>query len=440
MIEAFQNFIKNEKLITENEKVLLTISGGVDSMVMLHLFIKSGYHFAAAHCNFGLRGPESDGDEALVKQICTENNITFYTNKFDTTKYAFENKLSTQMAARELRYNWFDKLCKENNFQLIATAHHQNDVAETMLINITRGTGISGLHGILPKKNNIIRPLLFANRNQIEAYANAENIPFREDSSNKKTEYWRNKIRLEVIPKLASLNEKVIDNFYELSNRIKIDEQLLQEKLNDLKKVYVKNQKGLLYIDLKIKQHYASKTFLFYVLNEFGFTENDAIQLCENPNISTGAIFDSKTHQFLVDRKHLVIKEREVEIINQTIEIGKTTVEVQTNLGTIHFETLSEYPKVFAKNCLYLDKDKTGNEFILHTWQQGDRFKPLGMQGTKLVSDYLIDKKINQFEKEKCLVLTSKTINQIAAVIPYQISNDFRINEDTKSILKICLS
>lgn len=439
MIEAFQNFIKNEKLITENEKVLLAVSGGVDSMVMLHLFIKCGYHFAAAHCNFGLRGIESDGDEALVKQICSENNIIFYTNKFDTTKYAAENKLSTQMAARELRYNWFVQLCKENNFQLIATAHHQNDVAETMLINITRGTGISGLHGILPKKNNIIRPLLFANRNQIENYANAGKIPFREDSSNKKTDYWRNKIRLEVIPKLASLNEKVIDNFYELSNRIKIDERLLQEKLNDLKKIYIKNQKGLLYIDLKIKQHYASKTFLFYVLNELGFTENDVNQLSENSHISIGAIFDSKTHQLLVDRKHFVIKEREVKIINQTIEIGKTTVEVQTNLGTIHFETLSEYPKVFAKNCLYLDKDKTGNEFILHTWQQGDRFKPLGMQGTKLVSDYLIDKKINQFEKEKCLVLTSKTTNQIAAVIPYQISNDFKINEDTKSILRIAV-
>jgi tRNA(Ile)-lysidine synthase len=439
MIEAFQNFVKKEKLITDNEPVLLTVSGGIDSMVMLHLFIKNGYHFAVAHCNFGLRGPDSDGDEALVKQICTENNITFYTNKFDTTKYATENKLSTQMAARELRYNWFNQICNENNFQLIATAHHQNDLAETMLINITRGTGISGLHGIFSKKNNIIRPLLFANRNQIEDYAKTENIPFREDSSNKKTDYWRNKIRLEVIPKLASLNEKVIDNFYELSNRIKIDEQLLQEKLNDLKKVYVKNQKNLLYIDLKIKQHYAAKTLLFYMLNELGFTENDVIQLAENPHISTGAIFDSKTHQLLVDRKYFVIKEKEVEITNQTIEISKTTVQVQTNLGIIHFETLSEYPKVFAKNCLYLNKDKTGNEFVLHTWQQGDRFKPLGMQGTKLVSDYLIDKKINQFEKEKCLVLTSKNTNQIAAIIPYQISNDFKINEGAKSILKIAV-
>lgn len=439
MIEAFQNFVKKESLITDKENVLLTVSGGIDSMVMLHLFMKSGYYFEVAHCNFGLRGTESDGDESLVKEICTENNITFFTHQFDTLKYATENKLSTQMAARELRYNWFNQLCEKHNLQLIATAHHQNDVAETMLINMTRGTGISGLHGIFPKKNNIIRPLLFANRNQIEAYAKAENIPFREDSSNKKTDYWRNKIRLEVIPKLASLNEQVIDNIYELSNRIKIDEKLLQEKLNDLKKIYVKNQKGLYYIDIKIKQHYAAKTILFNVLNEFGFTENEVIQLAENPNISTGAIFDSKTHQLLVDRKHFVVKEKEVEVINQTIEIGKQTIHIETNLGTIHFETLSEYPKVFAKNCLYLDKEKTGNEFILHTWQQGDRFKPLGMQGTKLVSDYLIDKKINQFEKEKCLVLTSKNSNQIAAVIPYQISNDFKINEDTKSILRILI-
>lgn len=437
MIEAFQNFIKKEGLISDNESVLLTVSGGIDSMVMLHLFMNSSYPFAVAHCNFGLRGAESDGDEALVKSICTKNNISFFSKKFETKQFAAENKISTQMAARELRYAWFNELRTKHNFQLIATAHHQNDVAETMLINITRGTGISGLHGIFSKKNNIIRPLLFANRNQIEAFASAEKIPFREDSSNKKTDYWRNKIRIEVIPQLASLNENVISNFYELSNRIKLDEQLLQEKLNDLKKVYVKTQKGLLYIDLKVKQHFAAKTILFNILNELAFTENDIAQLIDNQNIAIGAIFDSKTHQLLVDRKYFVVKEREVEIINQTIEINKATVKVQTNLGTIHFETLSEYPKVFEKNCLYLDKDKTGNEFILHTWQQGDRFKPLGMQGTKLVSDYLIDKKINQFEKEKCLVLTSKTTNQIAAVIPYQISNDFKINDEAKSILRI---
>lgn len=437
MIEGFQNFIEKESLITDNQRILLTVSGGIDSMVMLHLFIKSNYHFAVAHCNFGLRGNESDGDEALVKQICTKNNIVLFTNKFDTLNYATENKISTQMAARTLRYDWFNELCNKNNLQLIATAHHQNDVAETMLINITRGTGISGLHGILPKKNNLIRPLLFANRQQIENFAKDENIEFREDSSNKKTDYWRNKIRIKVIPPLVSLNENAIDHFYELSNRIRIDEQLLQEKINDLKKIYLKNQKGLLYIDTKIKQHYAAKTLLFHTLSTYGFSENDVLQIVDNQHIEVGAIFNSKTHQLLVDRKYWVVKKREIDIVNHTIEIGKTTVQFKTNLGLISFETLSKIPVAFSKNCLYLDKGKTGNEFILHSWQQGDRFKPLGMQGTKLVSDYLIDKKINQFEKEKCMVLTSKLNNKIAAVIPYQISNDFRITESTKSILKI---
>lgn len=437
MIEGFQNFIKKESLIPNNESILLTISGGIDSMAMLHLFIKSSYTFAVAHCNFGLRGDESDGDEAFVKQFCSEKNILFFTKKFDTLTYASQNKVSIQMAARELRYLWFKQLCDENNLQLIATAHHQNDVAETMLINITRGTGISGLHGILPKKNNIIRPLLFANRNQIKAFASNENIQYREDSSNKKTDYWRNKIRLEVIPKLASLNEHVIDNFYELSNRVRMDEQLLQEKLNDLRKVYIKNQKGLLYIDNKIKQHYAAKNLLFSFLSPFGFTFNDILQIADNQLVAIGAIFNTTSHQLLVDRKYFVIKKREVAVMSQTIEIGETTCDIDTNLGQINFETLNMRPQIFEQNYLYLDKEKTGNEFILHTWQQGDRFKPLGLQGTKLVSDYLIDKKINQFEKEKCLVLTSKINHKIAAIIPYQISHDFRITENTKSILKI---
>jgi tRNA(Ile)-lysidine synthase len=437
MIEEFRNFIKKESLITTNECTLLTVSGGIDSMAMLHLFIEAKYKIAVAHCNFGLRGHESDGDEELVKQICLEKNITFFSHQFETLKYANENKVSTQMAARELRYNWFNKIAAQYKYQLIATAHHQNDIAETMLINITRGTGISGLHGILPKKNNIIRPLLFATKQQIEAYVNNRQIKFRADSSNKKTDYWRNKIRLEVMPILTSLNKNVVNNFYALSNRIKIDELLLQDKINELKKIYINVNKEITYIDLKIKQHYAAKTLLFYVLNEFGFIANDIFQLTDNHNIEIGAIFESKTHLLLVDRKHLVIKERKVAVINQTLDLGKNSVIIETPIGNIQFETLSEYPIQFFKTCLYLDKHKTGNEFTLHTWQQGDRFKPLGMKGSKLVSDYLIDKKINQFEKNKCLILTCKKTNEIAAVIPYQISNDYKLNNDAKNILKI---
>lgn len=437
MLHSFKKFFETELLMANNEQVLLTVSGGIDSMVMLHLFLKSNYKIAVAHCNFALRGNESDGDEKLVEQTCIKYNIPFYTFKFNTAAFANENSISIQMAARQLRYNWFNKIATEHQIDWIATAHHQNDVAETMLINMVRGTGISGLHGILPKNKNIIRPLLFTNKKEIIKYATENTINYREDSSNTKTDYWRNKIRIEVIPKLASLNENVVNNFFELSNRIKIDELLLQEKINELKKNYTQNINGLLYINLKINLHYAAKTLLFHILNEYGFTETEIFQLHNNANITTGAIFESKTHQLLVDRNHFIIREKQVTVINQTIEIGNTTVTFKTPSGLISFETLSEYSKQFVKNCLYLNKEKTGTDFTIRTWQQGDSFKPLGMQGTKLVSDYLIDKKINQFEKEKCLVLIKKNTSEIVAIIPYQINNDFKINEETNSVLKI---
>jgi tRNA(Ile)-lysidine synthase len=219
MLFSFKKFIKTNQLFQNSDKILLTISGGIDSMVMLDLFIKSNTKIAVAHCNFGLRSNESDGDEKLVFDFCKKNNIEFFTAKFNTNSFAEENKISIQMAARQLRYEWFNKIALENNCQFIATAHHQNDVAETMLINITRGTGISGFHGILPKNNNIIRPLLFSNKAGLINYANENNVDFREDSSNKKDDYWRNKIRHWVIPKLEELNTNAVNNFYLLMDK-----------------------------------------------------------------------------------------------------------------------------------------------------------------------------------------------------------------------------
>jgi len=250
MLISFKKFIETNQLIQNSDKILLTISGGIDSMVMLDLFIKTNSKIAVAHCNFGLRSNESDEDEKLVFDTCQKNNIEYFTIKFNTKSFAEENKISIQMAARQLRYDWFNKIAFENNFQFIATAHHQNDVAETMLINITRGTGISGLHGILPKNNNIIRPLLFTNKVEITIYANENNIEFREDSSNKKDDYWRNKIRHLVIPKLEELNANAVNNFYLLSKKINADEILLDERIHELKSQYVKTYNNLVYINL----------------------------------------------------------------------------------------------------------------------------------------------------------------------------------------------
>ncbi len=437
MLFSFKKFIAANQLFQNSDKILLTVSGGIDSMVMLDLFIKANYKIAVAHCNFGLRGNESDNDEKLVFDTCIENNIEFFTSQFNTKLFAEENKISIQMAARQLRYDWFNQIALENNCSFIATAHHQNDVAETMLINITRGTGISGLHGILPKNKNIIRPLLFTNKQEIITYAQENKIVFKEDSSNKKDDYWRNKIRHLVIPKLEELNANAVNNFYLLSQKISADEILLNEKINELKNKLVTTQKNLIYIDLKIMSHLAVSSLLFNILSEYNFNETVVLQMLTNHENNSGIIFESDTHEALIDRKFIIIKERKIEVINHTLEAEKNAQEIDTPMGKIKMETLSEIPTVFSKKCLYLDKDKTGDKFVLQTWQHGDRFKPLGMNGSKLVSDYLIDKKINLFEKQKCLVLLSKKTTEIVAVIPYQISNDYKLANDTKNILKI---
>jgi tRNA(Ile)-lysidine synthase len=437
MLISFKKFIESNQLFQNSDKVLLTISGGIDSMVMLDLFIKSNTKIAVAHCNFGLRSNESDGDEKLVFNTCQKNNIEYFTIKFNTKSFAEENKISIQMAARQLRYDWFNKIALENNCQFIATAHHQNDVAETMLINITRGTGMSGLHGILPKKNNIIRPLLFSNKAEITHYANEHNIDFREDSSNKKDNYWRNKIRHLVIPKLEELNTNAVNNFYLLSKKISTDEILLNERINELKSQFVKTSNNLVYINLEIMQHAAVTSLLFSILSEYNLNETAILNMIENHQNNSGIIFESETHEALIDREFIIIRERKTEEFHQTLLIDNTIQKMNTPMGEISFETMNEKPSIFSKDFLYLNIEKTGNEFIIQTWQQGDRFKPLGMNGNKLVSDYLIDQKINVFEKQKCMVLVSKKTNEIVALIPYQISNDYKLRNDSKSVLKI---
>jgi tRNA(Ile)-lysidine synthase len=437
MLISFKKFIETNQLFQNSDKILLTISGGIDSMVMLDLFLKSNSKIAVAHCNFGLRGNESDGDEKLVFDTCQKNNIEFFTIKFNTKSFAEENKISIQMSARQLRYDWFNKIALENNCPFIATAHHQNDVAETMLINITRGTGMSGLHGILPKNKNIIRPLLFTNKAEITKYSNENNIDFREDSSNKKDDYWRNKIRHLVIPKLEELNSNAVNNFYLLSKKISANEILLNERINELKSQFVKTSNNLVYINLKIMQHAAVNSLLYSILSEYNMNETAILNMIENHEKNSGIIFESETHEVLIDREFIIIRERKVEEFHQTLLIENTIQKMNTPMGEISFETLDEKPSVFSKDFLCLNKEKTGNEFIIQTWQQGDRFKPLGMNGNKLVSDYLIDKKINMFEKQKCMVLLSKKTNEIVAVIPYQISNDYKLENDSKSVLKI---
>lgn len=417
--------------------MLVTVSGGIDSMVMANLFLKSEIDFEIAHCNFNLRGAESDQDELFVKDFCHTNNVKCHCKRFDTLTYAEKNKISTQMAARELRYEWFNELCQTHKIDLIATAHHQNDVAETMLINIVKGTGIAGIHGILPKQKNIIRPLLFSNKNEIAGYADTKLIKYREDSSNLKDTYWRNKIRHHVLPVLEELNQNSISALYELSKKVQENEFLLNEKLKELKDKYTQIINGTLHINKTILKHASAKTILHFIINEFGFNEANIEQILATKQPEIGSYFLSSTHELLVDRDTLIISTKNNTVITKNITVNEKTNCIQTDAGRFEIKLLPEAPSTYEKNCFYIDANLTGLSFTIRNKQHGDKFIPLGMRGKKLVSDFLTDKKVNRFEKNSCLVMESVKEKEIVCVLPYQINNGYKLSAESKLIIEI---
>ena len=440
MHKEFEEFISKHKLFNNDDKILLAISGGVDSMFMLNLFLETGKNIAVAHCNFGLRGEESEKDEKFVKDFCENAKVNFYSKKFNTLTYLANHKVSIQMAARQLRYEWFNELCKQHHFKFVATAHHQNDVAETILINIVRGTGIMGLHGILPKKEQIIRPILFASKTQIIEYAKLNNFAFREDESNLKDDYLRNKIRHQIIPKLEELNPNIASNFFELSNRVRNEEFLLQLQMEELKKEYVFEKNGQIFIDLKITKHFLANHILYKIVNEYGFNEEDVYQIIACSKDKVGSIFYAKSHTLLVDRTYFIIKESVSIKTNTLIKLKHDKETLHTPYYQISFESINSLPEKFEENVFYFNKDLINSNLSIKSWEKGDKFVPLGMKNKKLVSDYLIDKKINQFEKQKCLVVKLEESGEIIAVLPYQISNNYKLGNNTKNILKITIT
>jgi tRNA(Ile)-lysidine synthase len=437
LLAEFEHFINQHQLINKGEKVLLAISGGIDSMVMLHLFMQSSIPFEVAHCNFMLRQAESEGDEAFIDSFCKQHEIKLHIEHFDTLVYAHENTISIQMAARALRYNWFDSVCQENGIQLIATAHHQNDVAETMLINIVRGTGIAGIHGILPKQKNIIRPLLFANKIDITHFAKLNKINYRTDSSNEKDTYWRNKIRHHVLPVFNELNPNNIDSFYRLSQKIQASELLIQERLQELKQEYTYTKGDKLYIDKKVSHHFSAKVILFDMISPFGFHEEHIDKILSNRELTTGNSFLSHTHEMLFVEDYFIIAPLKNNLFKKQLVITHEEQSITSNNYQFDIKLSNKVPTVFSKDYFYLDADVTGSSFTMRSIQTGDKFTPLGLKGKKLISDYLTDKKIDKFDKKSCLVLLSTKTNDIVCLLPFQIGDTYKISPSTKSVIAI---
>ncbi len=428
--KQFHDFIKQHDLLRKGENVLVAVSGGLDSIVLADLFLKSEWHVAVAHCNYGLRGKESDEDESFVKKWAKKNRTEVYTRKFNL------GEGSAQLNARYARYDWFNELCVENGYEKISTAHHLNDSLETILINLTRGTGIKGVAGIQPLSGNVIRPLLSVSKNQLKGFALENGLHWREDSSNLKTDYDRNMLRLEVIPKLQELHPSLVETFRNTIERLRMSNDIIQREVDQIRETQQVTKSE--YVELKLGwiERASHLVILSEILSGYGLNYATSKKIFESMG-KPGKVFFSKAYEISMGRKSLFIRSNEVRR-SAEIEIKKTGI-FSYEEKTLELDVVEREEVTFERSTEigYFDFDKMVFPIKIRRWKEGDRFKPLGLNGSKKISDYLIDKKVPVALKENISVLISE--GEIAWLIGHQISDGFKITDKTKSILKICL-
>lgn len=435
-------------LSTSNCHLLLAVSGGIDSIVLTDIIARSGFDFAIAHCNFKLRGAESERDEAFVKSLGKKYNKEVFVKHFDTTEYAAANKFSIQEAARNLRYSWFQQLITTNHklqtTNFLATAHHANDNIETLLINFFRGTGISGLHGILPKQNNIIRPLLFAKREEIELYAKENNLSWVEDSSNQSDKYTRNLFRHKIIPAIKEVYPNVEDNLLHNIERFKETEILYQQSIELHKKKLIEQKGNEIHIPiLKLQKSAPLHSIVWEIIKDFSFSAPQVDEVKKLFNADNGSYVASPSHRIIKNRNWLIIAPLQTEAA-QNILIEKEEKKIVFENGILALELFStaNYKTQTTNATASLDADEIKFPLLLRKWKQGDYFYPLGMQnlpagrqGKKKLSKFFIDQKLSKTDKEKVWVLEMD--KKIIWVIGYRIDDRFKITNGTKNILEI---
>ncbi len=442
MIKKFQEYIKKEGLFDPQQKVLLTISGGIDSIVMADLFHKSGYNFGIAHCNFQLRGLESEKDLSFVKSLGEKYKVPFYYINFETEVYARDNGISVQMAARDLRYSWFNELMNDEAYDCFATAHHLDDQVETFFINLLRGTGISGLHGINKLYGGCIRPLLFATRYEIEEYQSQFDLSFREDLSNKSSKYLRNRIRHYLLPVFEDINPDFRRIFRENFERIRDVERIysrdVESKRNNIVSEVHDDGSVQIPLDALINLH-PLKTYLHEFLSPFNFNTSVIEDIVNALDDISGKQFYSTTHRLLKDRDHIIIKSLDISRETKEFYLDENctliTEPVELVLLVEERDENHEIPTDALIACL--DLYKLSFPLVLRRWQMGDYFMPLGMDNMKKLSDFFIDEKFSLFEKESTWILQSG--KKICWIIGHRIDDRFKVTPTTKRILKLML-
>lgn len=437
MIDDFIKYIHEHQLFQPDDKVLLAVSGGIDSVAMLACFKEAGLcEFGVAHCNFGLRGTDSDADEVFVKKLSKKAKVIFHSHAFDTEAFAAQEKISIQMAARELRYTWFEKLMKDHGYTYIATAHHKNDALETVLFNLAKGTGIAGLHGIKKKAGKIIRPMLFADKASILDFVAQKHLAWREDSSNESIKYARNLIRHEVVPVLKQINPDLENTFHNTMERIAQVEEVFLEHAQQLANKAIRCEGDHVYIDLKVLQtEKVNAVLLHEIIKNYGFNFLQAQELHVRLFQGAGKVFETPTYRLNIDRDALIISPKDLSDFIP-IAIFKDQEEFTNKALRLLFSTIErrEYKISSNKKVAALDLDKLEFPLAIRKWQHGDFFFPLGMKKKKKLSDFMIDEKIPLNLKERVFLLTSG--NAIVWVIGHRIDDRFKITEETQKVFK----
>jgi tRNA(Ile)-lysidine synthase len=435
ILAKVKDYIQIHHLFSPQDRLVVAVSGGIDSMVLLHILNQLEYVFEIAHCNFQLRNTESKRDEDFVKQYAESKQVIHHIKVFDTNRYMHENNVNVQVAARQLRYTWFNTLLGKNEAgkaQYLLTAHHADDSIETMLHNLMQGTGIAGLHGIQPKKDRVVRPLLCLTRQEIEAYAATHQVVYVEDSSNAKTEYRRNFIRHTLLPTMKQQYSAVQANLLRTIQQVNEAELLYQQQLITIKKKLLKQVGKEQHLAIRaLIKHAAYKTILWDIVKDFGFTPNqltDIVQLIQADNSKFVA---SATHQVIKHRLHLIIAAKQEES-NNIFLIDENTKKVQFELGNLFIEERSEATLFDDHNIACIDRSKLSYPLILRRWKEGDYFYPLGMSKKKKLARFFIDAKLSSTEKQQQWVLESN--NRIVWLIGMRIDNRFKLNTQKLNI------
>lgn len=426
-----QSFLEANPILKQSNS-LLALSGGVDSMVLAALLIRSGVKFSAAHCNFQLREKDSDDDEEFVRNFCSQNGIELFVKKFDVEEFMKSGNYSTQMAARELRYSWFEQLIGENGFDLLLTAHHLDDSVETFLINLSRGSGIAGILGIQKRNQKIFRPLLNYSKKEIIDFAVENNIGWRDDRTNLETVYARNKIRHQIVPVLKEVQPEFLKNFSKTVDYLKSDYLLLKNHIEETKKNLFKPKGNDISISIdQLSSLNHPEAYLFHLFSEFGFDHPVEIEkLIRSKN--SGQI-ESKTHRLIKNRNELLLT---------AVKTDEPAVEIELNQGSIIQKPL--YLKVLKSETRdkdaaeVFDFEKINFPLHLRRPKEGDIFHPLGVGGSKKLSKFFKDEKYSKLDKERAWVLTDNR-NRILYIVGKRMDERFKITEHTQFFLNIYL-